>query len=36
MKNILYLWFKALGEKAHEDPKIAELFNIELYQCKEQ
>jgi len=24
MKNILYLWFKALGEKAHEDPKIAD------------
>jgi hypothetical protein len=24
MKNILYLWFKALGEKAHEDFVIAD------------
>lgn len=28
MKKFIYVWFKALGEKAHKDPKIADRVAI--------
>lgn len=28
MKNVWYIWSKALGEKGHEDPKVADKISI--------